>query len=185
MPQPKNCALINSMLQRCLVNSRVWSMLLSATLVWGASQAHAADGQHEPPISVREECSVCDQNPGVLHLYAKDKHTWEIRHSGAHARLEFSRVENSFNLQAQALEPNTPYVLIQYESSYARGTGYIVVRGVSGPGGDLHLEGQWQRWEGKFWLVPQAEVSGQPGDGELDRLQHWNPERYLFEGRVL
>jgi len=166
------------------VNSRFWIMLLCVTLVWGASQARAAMELQESSIS-QEECSVCEPTPGVLHLYAKDKHTWEIRPAGAQARLEFSRVENSFTLRAHTLEPNTPYVLIQYEPSYPRAAGYIVVGGVSDADGDLILDGPWQRWQGKFWLVPQTEVSGEPADGELDRLLRWNPERYLFEGRVL
>ncbi|MFW6387289.1 MAG: hypothetical protein ACOC0G_01280 [Thermodesulfobacteriota bacterium] len=176
---------MNNMLLRCMANSRFWSMLLCVTLVWGASQVRAEEEQQKSRITQGDDCSVCEPTPGVLHLYAKNKHTWEIRPAGAKARLEFSRTENNFTLHAHALEPNTSYVLIQYESSYPRAAGYIVVGGISDADGDLILEGQWQRWKGKFWLVPRTDVSGEPADGEMDHLLRWNPERYLFEGRVL
>lgn len=151
----------------------------------GVSFSLAAVEPQESRFTQGDECSVCEPAPGTLYLYSKDPHTWEIRPSGARARLEFSRVDNTFNLRAHALKRETPYVLIQYESCYPRGTGYIMKLGVSDTRGDLHLQGQWRRWKGKFWLVPQTDVSGQPDDAELDQLKSWNPKAYLFEGRVL
>jgi hypothetical protein len=136
-------------------------------------------------INSNSACSACAGEPGVLHLYTKNPHTWEILPGRGEARLDFSREEDIFRLDACMLEPDTTYALIQHEPDYPTGSGYIIASASSDSSGNLHLRGDWKRWKGKFWLVPQSNVSGKVGDKEPDRLKHWNPERYLFEGRVL
>jgi len=139
----------------------------------------------ESALPEGENCSTCEPIPGVLHLYTKDPHTWEIDSAGPQARLEFSRTENSFRLSGDAPEADTRYALIQHESSYPDGKGYIVATGISDTEGTIQLQGSWKRWQGKFWLVPYTDVVEKPGDTNIDRLRSWNPERYLFEGREL
>lgn len=130
-------------------------------------------------------CSACVVKPGVLHLYSKNPHTWEVVKDGGEARLDFSREEDTFNLEARLLEPDTHYTLIQHEPDYPDGSGYMIASASSDSRGNLCLHGEWERWKGKFWLVLQADIHGMSGDGKLDHLRAWNPKRYLFEGRVL
>jgi hypothetical protein len=136
-------------------------------------------------INSNSACSACSVESGVLYLYTKNPHTWEILQDKGEARLEFSREEGTFHLDARMLQPDTAYALIQHEPDYPTGSGYIIAAATSDSRGNLHLRGDWKRWKGKFWLVPQSNVSGKVGDKEPDRLKHWDPERYLFEGRVL
>ena len=130
-------------------------------------------------------CSVCEPTPGELLLCAKNPRTWKVDPNGAGARLNYSSANASFSLSGHKLEPHTRYVLVQHEAAYPSATGYMVASAVSDTGGNIRLQGTWKRWQGKFWLVPDTDVSGHCGDGQLDRLVHWNPERYLFEQRVL
>lgn len=130
-------------------------------------------------------CSECVVAPGVLRLNSKDPHTWEIVSDAALAQLEFSREKDTFRLRAHKLKPDTPYALIQHEPDYPTGSGYIIASAISDSGGGLLLQGEWEIWKGKFWLVLHADVAGEPGDYILDRLNDWNPESYLFEARVL
>jgi hypothetical protein len=130
-------------------------------------------------------CSECVVVPGVLRLYPKDPHTWEIVSDAALAHLEFSREKETFRLSAHKLKPDTPYALIQHEHDYPTGSGYIIATANSDSQGRLILQGGWKLWKGKFWLVLHTDVEGEAGDYTLDRLKEWNPESYLFEARVL
>ncbi|MCA1796596.1 MAG: hypothetical protein LC645_03470 [Geobacteraceae bacterium] len=93
----------------------------------------------ESALPEGENCSTCEPVPGVLHLYTKDPHTWEIDYAGPQARLEFSRTQNSFRLSGDAPEADTRYALIQHESTYPDARGHIVAIVRSGRDAQIHI----------------------------------------------
>lgn len=115
-----------------------------------------------------------------LHLYSKDSCTWQVKKHGPAGHLLYDPEHDQFSFQADKLPPATAFALVNHLQGNK--CGCIIAEGISDQQGHLQLQGRWELWRGKFWLVLRADVErGAKGD----RLIAWHPDSYLFEERVL
>jgi len=143
------------MIRRCLL-----LLIMAPALLWSADSAMAAGR--------------------VLHLYSKDSCTWQVKKDGPAGHLRYDPEHDQFSFQADKLPPATAFALVNHLPENKHGC--IIAEGISDPQGHLQLEGRWELWQGKFWLVLREDVErGTRGD----RLTAWHPDSYLFEERVL
>ena len=118
---------------------------------------------------------------GKLLLLTKNPASWRIIKGGASGKLIYHEKNGTFTLTASGLLPHSAYALIRYADAPPHAE--ILVRGTSERNGNLTLQGVWNNWTRKFWLVSGEDVSGNPAENGSFRA--WRPERYLFEEKQL
>ena len=118
-----------------------------------------------------------------LYLYSKNHLDWDNVEDWGPEWGKLSWKEDRYVFNGHRLLPDTEYALIRYleEWPWCQILGF----GVSGEGGSVHIEGNWEIWEGKFWLVRAEDVLGWANDNCEDELTAWAPEHWLFEYNIL
>jgi hypothetical protein len=123
-----------------------------------------------------------------LYMYEKDA-SWDIVYDGAWAKMTFNTHMDMFGVNGHGLMPDTEYAVVHYmgdDAAQPWNAVHVMAVGTSDEYGDVHMEGYWGVWEGKFWVVPisQLTING-VGGTDMDYLNTWMPSYYLFEYDVI
>jgi hypothetical protein len=116
-----------------------------------------------------------------LLLLAKNPSTWARIKTGGTGTMIYREAIGAFSLKASGLLPRSRYALVRYADKPPHAE--ILARGESDGQGGLELNGVWQNWTRKFWLVSGEDVQGKVG--EAGSFVAWRPKRYLFEEKQL
>jgi len=110
-----------------------------------------------------------------LYLYEKDS-DWNVVEDGAWGKLTFNEEKNTFVFNGHELEPETEYTLVHYMDTWPNVD--VLDYGTTDEYGNVHLQGSWDVWSMKFWLVLSSDITG-------SQLTGWHPAEYLFEYNTL
>ena len=175
-------------------------MLFATTLVSAIGQGPGqgkgvAKGHEKGPMRFAEH----------LYLYEKtpvQEDAWPIVENGSWGKMTILFYKMFFVFNGHQLVEGTEYTLISYKEPDPAGswpaTGCVILgTGIADPDGNVHIMGLMpdlvindytdgtptsDEYKGqigaKIWLVLTSDIKG-------TELSGWNPEDYLFEGRLL